>query len=92
MLAYKLVKWKFLSQQKLVAEDQQKGSVAMQSLQFDLLFTYFIIADINSGLKNYLYAEIAPRTIYPLYGISYQEFISWFYAINLFDYMVILYA
>ena len=43
----------------------------MQSLQFDLLFAHFIIADITSGLKNCLFAEIAPRTIYPLYGIGF---------------------
>jgi len=40
-----------------------------KSLQIDLLFAHFIIADITSGLKNGLFAEIAPRTIYPLYGI-----------------------
>ena len=41
----------------------------IKSLQFDLLFAHFIIADITSGLKNCLFAEIVPHTIYPLYGI-----------------------
>ena len=34
----------------------------------DLLFADFIIADITSGLKICLFAEIAPHTIYLLYG------------------------
>jgi len=45
----------------------------MQSLQIDLLFAHFIIADITSGLKNCLFAEIVPRTIYPLYGSEYVQ-------------------
>ena len=39
-----------------------------KSQQIDLLFAHFIIADITSRLKNCLFTEIAPRTIYPLYG------------------------
>ena len=35
----------------------------------DLHFADFIIADITAGLKNCMFAEIAPRTFYPLYGI-----------------------
>ena len=35
----------------------------------DLLFADFIIADITSGLKICLFAEIAPHTIYPLCGM-----------------------
>ena len=36
----------------------------------DVHFADFIIADITAGLKNCMFAEIAPRTFYPLYGIS----------------------
>ena len=35
----------------------------------DVHFADFIIADITAGLKNCMFAEIAPRTFYPLYGI-----------------------
>ena len=36
----------------------------------DVHFADFIIADITAGLKNCMFAEIAPHTFYPLYGIS----------------------
>ena len=36
----------------------------------DVHFADFIIADITAGLKNCMFAEIAPRTFYPLYGIA----------------------
>ena len=35
-----------------------------------LLFAHFIIADINSELKNCTFTEIAPHSFYPLYGNS----------------------
>ena len=38
-------------------------------MQIDSLFAHFIITDITSGLKNCLFAEIAPHTIYLLYGM-----------------------
>ena len=44
-----------------------------KSQQIDLKhlsFAHSIIADITSELKNYTFAEIAPRTFYPLYGIQ----------------------
>jgi len=49
----------------------------------DLLFADFIIADITSGLKICLFAEIAPPTIYPLW-VVYENFTPncWF-SINL---------
>jgi len=48
-----------------------KGYAKLQQIHHqDLLFADFIIADITSGLKFCLLAEIAPCTIYPLYGIG----------------------
>ena len=38
----------------------------------DVHFADFIIADITAGLKNCMFAEIVPRTFYPLYGIWYE--------------------
>ena len=35
----------------------------------DLHFADFIIADITAGLKNCMFAEIAPHRKNPLYGI-----------------------
>jgi len=35
----------------------------------DLLFADFIVADITSGLKNWIFTEFVPCTIYPFYGI-----------------------
>ena len=40
----------------------------------DVHFADFIIADITAGLKNCIFAEIAPRTFYPLYGIYLYVF------------------
>ena len=33
-------------------------------------FAYIVIADITAGQINHYFAEIAPRTVYPLYGIQ----------------------
>ena len=52
---------------------QQKGPIAIQShsrLIINICFSYFINADITSELKNCTFAEIMPRTFYPLYGRS----------------------
>jgi len=74
-LAYKLLKWKYLLQQKWATEKIDKRVYSYAKLQQihlqDLLFADFIIADITSGLKICLFAEIAPCTIYPLYDIQY---------------------
>ena len=42
----------------------------LRILSFTDHFADFIIADITAGLKNCMFAEIVPRTFYPLYGIS----------------------
>ena len=48
----------------------------------DLHFADFIIADIIAGLKNCMFAEIAPRIFYPLYGIYIYIYIhTYTYAI-----------
>ena len=39
-------------------------------------FADILIADITAGQINHYFAEIAPRTVYPLYGITKNAFDS----------------
>ena len=49
--------------------DFQQGRVIDRESKICTSQLGFIIADITAGLKNCMFAEIAPRTFYPLYGM-----------------------
>jgi len=53
---------------EIAAEESQNTKLMLDHK--DVLFLDFIIAHITSKLKNWIFAEFEPHTIYLLYGIQ----------------------
>ena len=67
MFVYKLVRWKWLSQQNYIGnwESAKKNMPSHSRFIIKIGFIHFKIADITSGFKNCAFKEIAPLISYP---------------------------